>query len=656
VIISTDLVNGTPAAIKDEPKIPAGMKIIFRPDGSRNYLSDQNKEEFLNYEGRIGIEIRGSSSQTLPKKAYGFTTFKADKTTKLNVSLLGMPSENDWILNSLAFDPSLIRNFLSYQLAASLGNYATRGVYCEVVLNGSYQGLYILMEKIKIDDDRVNILEMSKANNSSPEITGGYIVKADKRTGGDPLGWTMPSYNGTVEYLFDNPNSSEITAAQKSYIISVFETFQYLAGAQNLSVSDGFPSLIDIPSFIDYMLISEITSNSDSYQYSTFFHKERNGKLRAGPVWDYDLTYGNDLFFWGLDRSKTNVWQFDNGDNMGSKFWKDLFNNPTFKCYLTRRWKELTAVNGPLNYQTIISRIDLYQQLIAEAALRENQKWGKSANQSAEILTMKTWLQNRISWMNSKLSDFSACAHPAIPPLVISKIHYHPPASKGFSSDDLEFIEITNNGSTPLDLSGIWFNQPGFTYQFPGNVLIGAGKKLVLAGNEAAFKQFYGKKPFGIFTRNLSNNSEKIVLADAFGNVIDSVRYYDESPWPVQADSGGYYLELKELSLDNAVASNWMAVPVSELKLPETEQETEQEENLRIYPNPATTKINIEWSGQKIASCTLFDLTGRRIEFRNNIGSAFTDLDVNRLPAAVYVLRIVTESNLTTVHKIVKRR
>lgn len=131
VIITTDTdpLTGSPLAILDDPKVLATMKIIKRPDGSRNYLTDENTTEYLNYNGRIGIELRGSTSQELRKKPYGLTTLKADNTSNNNVSILGMPSENDWILNSLAFDPSLIRDYIAYNMARQMGNYATRTEY-----------------------------------------------------------------------------------------------------------------------------------------------------------------------------------------------------------------------------------------------------------------------------------------------------------------------------------------------------------------------------------------------------------------------------------------------------------------------------------------------------------------------------------------------
>ena len=115
------------------------------------------------------------------------------------------------------------------------------------------------------------------------------------------------------------------------------------------------------------MIISELSANADAYQFSTYFHKDRNGKLRAGPIWDNNLTFGNDLFIWDFDRSKTNTWQFSNGDNEGPKFWRDLFNNPDFKCYLSKRWNQLIQPGQPLNLSVIEALIDQTIATISEA-------------------------------------------------------------------------------------------------------------------------------------------------------------------------------------------------------------------------------------------------------------------------------------------------
>ena len=559
VVITTDLdTNNQPLEILDDPKILATMKIIKRPDGSRNYLTDQNTTAYLNYNGRIGIEIRGSSSQTLPKKGYGLTTLKADNVSNNNVAILGMPSENDWVLNGIAFDPSLIRDYLSYNLSRQIGNYATRTVYCEVVINGDYRGLYVMQEKIKSGTNRVNVVKIASTDNTEPNLSGGYITKADKDTGGDPIAWTMSSYAGSTNFIHELPKPTTVTSQQNTYIYNQFLNLETTTGTNNSSVANGFPSVIDIPSFVDFMLINEIASNADGYQYSTFFHKDRGGKLKAGPIWDFNLTFGNDLFLWGFDRSHYDVWQFSDGGNEGAKFWKDLFNNPTYKCYLSKRWNQLTQTGQPLNYNTLVSYIDATVASIIEAKERENQKWGTIPNQTTEITNLKTWLSNRISWMTTNLGSFSGCNSVTFPSLVINRINYNPQATTSTLSDGLEFISIKNTGSTVANLTGYYLKELGISFQFPTNSTIIAGGTIHLASNSTAFQAKYGVAAFGQFSRNLSNSTQKIVLADGFGNIIDSVEYLDASPWPVEADGGGSYLQLVNTGLDNNLASSWI--------------------------------------------------------------------------------------------------
>lgn len=652
IIIDTDInpSSGRPLSIPDEPKVLATMKIIFRPDGSRNNIADQNNPEYLNYIGRIGIEIRGSSSQSLPKKPYGLNTLKDDNTTNNNVEILGMPKENDWVLNSIAFDPSLIRNYLSYDLSRTLGNYAARGKYCEVVINGDYKGLYIFMEKLKIDSERINVVKMTDTDNGAPEITGGYVTKADKTTGGDPVAWTMESYAGSTNYIHESPNPWEITAQQSTFIKTQFTNLQKLATSQNSSLINGYPSIIDVPSFIDFMLINEVASNADGYQYSTYFHKDRGGKLRAGPVWDFDLTYGNDLFHWGFDRSHTDVWQFNDGGNTGSKFWRDLYDNPQFKCYLTKRWRELSATKGPLNYFTIANKMDETSSLISEAMVRENKRWGTIPDQSGEIAKMKDWLQTRFNWLNTRLNSYSTCANPVVPQLAISKINYNPLPIDEFSSDDLEFIEITNIGNQTAALTGVYFSQLGISYQFPPNSTIEVGKNIFIAGNLSAFEEFYGSVPFGEFTRNLSNKSEKIVLADAFGNVIDSVRYMDDLPWPIDADGGGYFLHLSDINSDNSLASNWDISSNLSVGIENEFFET----IVKVYPNPAHSKITVRSNQNHFDSYEIFDLSGRKMLAQNGIYSNQFSVDVENFSPGIFILKLYSEKGVNIIRKFSK--
>ncbi len=632
VVINTD--GGV--TIPDEPKVLATMKIIWHQDGSRNYLTDVNNPEFLNYDGRIGIEIRGSSSQNLPKKPYGLETLQADDVTNNNVSILGMPKENDWVLNSLAFDQTGMRDVISYELSEKMGQYAPRRVYCEVVINNDYKGLYVFMEKIKADDNRVNIEKMDETCNSYPEVTGGYITKADKTTGNDQVAWTMQGYgNGwwggpSTDFIHHYPKPDNITNAQHNYIKSVFFDIADKAGSHNTSIENGISSIIDIPSFVDFMMIAEFSSNVDVYSFSTFFHKDRKGKLRAGPVWDYNLTFGHDEFG---NRSRYDVWQFDNNDNTGPKFWKDLFDTDMFRCLFAKRWFEITSDGNPLNYNEISSRMNEIDELITEAVGRDNQRWSKMTQHASEIQAMKTWIQQRINWLNQNIGSYGNCDM-ELPPLVISKIHYHPMDAEPFNGNQLEFIQIDNNSDDDIDLTGIYLRELGITYNFPNGSHLAARDALVLCSDSLAYIQYYNKFPFGEYQRKLSNKSEKIVLADAWGNVIDEVHYSDSEPWPTEPDGNGPYLKLIDLELDNSLAENWTY---------STEYDNADEisyNKLAVFPNPANGMLNIV-TKKHIISTEIIDLYGRIIaRFSDNT------INVSTLPNGYYNIRITTDEEV----------
>ena len=598
MLITTDIDPQTnlPAEIPDEPKVLGAMQLIYRPDGTRNYLTDSTNESYLNYDGRIGIELRGSSSQALDKKPYGFTTLLEDDDSNNNVSLLGMPSENDWVLNSLAYDPSMIRDYLSYTLASNMGNYAPRVAYIEVVVNGDYKGVYFLTEKVKRDSDRVNLKKIADDENSFPELTGGYIVKADKTTGGDEIAWTMPNYGGwDTNFLHHYPKTEDITNEQDNYIENVFYDLAAQTNPANTSIVDGYPSMIDIPSFVDYMLMAEFASNPDSYQFSTYFHKDRGGKLRAGPIWDYNLSFGNDLFVFGFDRSFFDVWQFD-FENRGAKFWRDLYQDETFNCYLAKRWFELIEANQTFNYLTISNLIDSYVALLSESQERELQRWPPQedwptvADQAQNILEMKDWIQERINWMSTNIGSSANCMDVPVPDLVISKIHYNPMEDSGYSSKELEFIEITNTSNQSIDLTGYYIRELGISYQFDANAVVLANQKIYLCSDASVFESYYGFAPFGAFTRDLSNSSYHIILSDALGNTIDQVRYLDSDPWPQQADGEGPYLQLVDVNSDNSLASNWIASSQSLSR----EDVATAKRQIIVYPNPTEGIITVE--------------------------------------------------------------
>ncbi len=615
VIIETD--GGVP--IPDEPKVLGNMKIIWHQDGSRNYVSDANNPAFLNYDGRIGIEIRGSSSQMLSKKPYGLETLMDDDITNNNVSLLGMPKENDWILNSLAYDQTGMRDVISYELSEKLGQYTTRRVYCEVMVNGDYKGLYVFMEKIKADDNRVNI-----------DKDGGYIVQTDRAEYGN--GW----WGGDIAiFVHHYPKYENITTAQNEYIKSVFFDLADKAGNHNISIENGFPSIIDVSTFVDFMIMGEFSSNVDVYQLSTFFHKDRKGKLRAGPIWDYNLAYGHDEFG---SRSRYDVWQFDNGDNVGPKFWKDLFDTDEFRCYLAKRWFEVTAEGNALDYNQLCNRIDEIDEWITEAIARDNQRWHKMNQHDSYVEDMKEWIQLRIDWLNENIGSYNACDDLDLPPLVISRIHYHPADIDSINGNRLEFIQINNNGDEDVDLTGFYLRELGVTYTFPIDSHLAARDSLVLCSDSATYIDFYHHIPFGEYDRKLSNKDENIVLADAWGNVIDEVHYYDSEPWPSEPDGFGPYLQLIDLDADNSLPENWIAAEFYD------NVETVSDHDFAVYPNPSNDVLHII-SDEEFTTVEVIEMTGKMI-----VKTTENMVDVSSIPNGLYVLKINTKR-----HAIVKK-
>jgi len=631
--------------ILDEPKILASMVIVYRPDSTRNYLSDSSNNSFINYKGKIGIEIRGSSSQTLPKKSYGLTTLMSDNVTNNNVSILGMPSENDWILNSLAYDSSLIRDYFSYDLSRSLGNYSPRGVYCELYLNGNYQGLYIFMEKIKVSQDRVNLSKLTSTDNSLPNVSGGYIVKADK-TNSDPIAWVMNNiYGQGVGFIYDYPSPLLITNEQKKYIYYVFDDLSKATSTYNESISNGYPTIIDIPSFVDFILINELASNVDAYQFSTYFHKERGGKLRAGPIWDFNLTFGNDLFLWNLNRSFYDVWQFDNRDNIGPRFWKELFENTTFKCHLEKRWLELTKENQPLNINVLYKKIDAIVLKITEAREREKSRWGKNKDQVIEVDKIKQWISKRIDWMTLNLKSNQACFTTTMPKLVISKIHYNPSTD---NNENLEFIEVTNNSKETVNLTGFYFRDLGYQFQFSSGSKISANQKIYIARDSSNFKKAYGINAFGQSSSNLSNKKQNLILSDAFGNIIDQVEYSSMAPWPTSANGLGDYLALKSLDLDNSLPSSWTSLNATLDADNNGVVDFVNDEYIKLSPNPFFNKIELDFflKGYTTLNLDVFDAaTGSKLYNHQNIAFG-TQLQLSQLNIGTYIFRVSSSDNV----------
>lgn len=405
------LTNGL--EIVDDPKINAEM-IISENDTEKKY--------------NIGIEIRGSSSQMFPKKSYGFETKNEDWTQDKDESIGGFPEEEDWILYGPYSDKSLIRNKLTFDLSNLIGFKASNTKFYNLFIEYDFKGLYILMEKIKRDLNRVNITE-----HTDEGLNGGYILKIDKSTGDYNCGNCYDesfsfrskydtsgslSEQSQIYFIYDYPKPEEISENQKNYIKSMIFDFETAL----LNEDDNYiDNLIDINSFVDFMIINELTKNPDGFRLSTYMHKDLNGKIKMGPIWDFNLAFGNVDY---CDGANPQGWihNFNDicpGDLWQVPFWwKSLMNRDIFKSSIKNRWNQLRT--STLSESSLNNLIDSYvNYLSTNKTVDQNfSKWpilgqyiwpnyfvGSSYQEEIEFL--KNWLNQRLEWMDNEISSIN---------------------------------------------------------------------------------------------------------------------------------------------------------------------------------------------------------------------------------------------------------
>ncbi len=428
-------------AILYEPKIAATLKVF--------------EKKALVQEQKIGIEFRGKTSYRLSeKKNFNIETVD-DAGNDTEVSFFGMPAEEDWRLighvvnlkDKYIFDKTLMYNYVGYELSRTIGKYASRTQFVELELNGEYLGVYVLMERLKRDGNRINIKSLSAG---SANITGGYIITIDKASLGDaaigkPLSYfdnnwdddarytaqnsfrskydifknliTFPPYGAPYHpqkyletyFLYEYPGVDAITSAQKDYIANYVHLFETALIADNFSAATRtYTNLIDISSFVDYFIINELCRNVDAYRLSTYLQKDRDGKLAMGPVWDMDIAFDNG------DRVPIDNWVINYNTYVSSDawmmpfWWPRLLEDPIFKAAIKQRWAALRT-NQYSNGNLIELVTSTAGYLKSNGAVQRNYtKWdqGIGVNYDAAIESLKNFLIQRATWMDAAVARF----------------------------------------------------------------------------------------------------------------------------------------------------------------------------------------------------------------------------------------------------------
>jgi hypothetical protein len=641
--------------IQDANRIVADFKIIDNGQGLLNHYFDPEV-----FSSQISIEIRGNSSQMFPKKSYSFETQKPD-STNLNVSLLGLPEENDWILYGPYSDKTLIRNILTYQLSNEMGNYASRTALCEVFINQDYKGIYILGEKIKRDKNRVDIDELDETCISGDSLSGGYIIAVNWR-GGSDYDWISPvhNYNGNyldLRYQFEYPDKDAITAEQSYYIKYFMTQFeQKMISSEYNSQSTGYNRVIDAASFIDFFLIQEITNNVDGYRLSTYLFKVRDskgGKLYAGPVWDFNLGYGNADYGGGWT---TYNWALENPNVISAIpfYFKKLREDSNYENLLRCRWDELRE--QVLDTSKLMNQIDSLVLTLGDAIARNNMRWNVignyvwpnyfvGASYQEEIDYLKNWLKLRLTWIDDNLPGVSGnCESNLTDKLILTEICYQ----SGTFSDAGDWFEVKNVSNSVIDLS--WYNIKDNntlnSFRIPAGTILGPGEYLVFASDLTKFSGVY---------------PDVVNVVGSFGwslSTTDAVRMFDSNNWPVfgvwYGNGAGWpdlsgtiaSLELIDETLDPSDPYSWMQgcplgspgteyiYPCPQIGIDDQLTETAFEFNML-----GNGDLEINNRSGKNAEYTFNTMDGKSL-FSGSLGNGSNRIDLSAYSSGVYFIRI----------------
>ena len=362
---------------------------------------------------RSGITRRGESSlrATDRRPNLSVETWGEAEDADANVSLLDMPSESDWILyrplgysGTDGWDDAGVRNTLIFELSNQAGRYAVRTRFVAVFLNynggplsaADFNGVYVLMERIKKDDDRVDVETLGPEDASEPDITGGYMFKIDK-TDPDAVSFSA----GGHSYYWVYPRGDEMTGTmtvQADWLKSYINEYDAaLDGPDYQNPTNGYARYIDVDSWIDHNLLNMMTKNVDGLRLSTYLHKKRSQKIEMGPIWDFDRSMESTD---GRD-NQWNTWYSSNGDSPYFDYgqWARLFTDANFQQKYVDRWWYLRQ--NVFSFTNVMAVIDQHTN-----TMHETQVYDPLADPAAwetRVDRMVNWVSNRLEWIDGQL-------------------------------------------------------------------------------------------------------------------------------------------------------------------------------------------------------------------------------------------------------------
>ena len=421
--------------------IAARMKIINNGEGNLNYGDTlAHPDQTVDYEGWIAIKYRGNSSFThSDKKPYAFRTLESnvlpdDGGKKEKVKILGMGKDNKWAVIAPFSDKLMFRDILSFDLARPWMDFVPKAKLCEFIIDGTYYGVYAIAERVSGGKARLNL---NDPGSDEGDLSGDYLVEIDRPD--DPYyasqyhPWSdfngTQNYNMTIHYQYKSPEEEDFASlpegTREALHAEIHNMETSFTKADYANPETGYRQYIDVTSFIDYMLATEVSMNIDGYRLSTNLYKysktrAQNEGLDARwkmSIWDFNIAWGNANYYGG---EKTNLWQYAFNtrerydDNQVPFYWYRMVKDATFMEQVKQRWAQYRQ--GNYSDERIMATVDsLANLLTAQGAVDRNQQaWGIIGRQvwpnyfvghtyQEELNYLKGWVTKRLAFMDQYL-------------------------------------------------------------------------------------------------------------------------------------------------------------------------------------------------------------------------------------------------------------
>ncbi len=354
-------------------------------------------------ENILAVEIHQASTTS---SDISFDLYLASEGQELNADFFGMGGESDWVLNGAYVDRSLFRNKLCFDLFQSFATdemepverYAPESVFCDLTLNGSWQGIYILSERIKRDAERIDLHEDELDQGRS------FIVKNDD--GGTGF---MDASGVYGQWLLVYPKLEEMSEQALTGVISWLQSWSDAVLSEDPGDPEsGMFTWMDLDSAVDFVILQEFAKNNDAYFLSVHLWKDLDGLLHFVP-WDLDLSFGYPYYDCGYEG-----WVASRASMIQSMADVDVF-----RSRLRERWEQLRAAQ--LSQDAVLERISIYREVLGDTVYQNFElwpmdeitfEWGGTSwlcpveSYDEEYERFREWVVGRLEWMDENIDDF----------------------------------------------------------------------------------------------------------------------------------------------------------------------------------------------------------------------------------------------------------